>query len=656
MTVDKPIWTPPEDAQRQSNLGQFIEYVQRKSDVEVHDYQALYKWSVDSPDKFWSALAAYCDIKFDSPAEHILTQPGDMQTARWFKGATLNFAANLLADEEESGDSTTAIIFCDERGRRKVLSRTELRVDVAALAAGMRKVGIQPGDRVAAMLPNCPEAVMVMLAAASIGAVFSSCSPDFGVQAVMDRFGQITPRLLFVCDGYGYAGKRINCCSKAASVAAAIPTIEHVIVVPFLDAEPDIEQIERASLFDDFSVAGSEPDYTSLPFNHPLYIVFSSGTTGKPKCIVHGAGGTLLQHKKELMLHTDLRAGEVIFYFTTCGWMMWNWLVSALAVKASVVLYDGSPFYPDSSTLLHMAAQEDVAVFGTSPRYLTALQKDKTNDPANSLAKKLPALRTLLSTGAPLAAGSYDYIQTLFAKHIQICSISGGTDLISCFALGNPLLPVYRGELQCRGLGMAVEVFNDHGESLSSEVGELVCTQAFPSMPLGFWNDKGGAYTAAYFQRFPGVWAHGDLAELTVHDGLKIYGRSDAVLNPGGVRIGTAEVCEPVMGLAEIVDCIAVGQRQGADSRIVLFVVVHAACELDAKLEQKIRDKVKVDSSARHVPEKILAVPEIPRTLSGKAVELAVRAVIHGEPVENIDVLANPGSLEHFSNRPELAD
>jgi acetoacetyl-CoA synthetase len=356
------------------------------------------------------------------------------------------------------------------------------------------------------------------------------------------------------------------------------------------------------------------------------------------------------------MLHTDIHAGEVVFYFTTCGWMMWNWLVSALAVKATVLLYDGSPFYPDSSALLHMAAQEEVAVFGASPRYLTALQKDKTNGTANSLAKKLPALRTLLSTGAPLAAESYDYIQAVFGRHIQICSISGGTDLISCFALGNPLLPVYRGELQCRGLGMAVDVFDDHGESLSCEVGELVCTQAFPSMPLGFWNDKGEAYTAAYFQRFPGVWAHGDLAELTAHDGLKIYGRSDAVLNPGGVRIGTAEVCEPVMGLTEIVDCIAVGQRQGADSRIVLFVVVQSGCELDVKLEQKIRDKVKADSSPRHVPEKILVVPEIPRTLSGKPVELAVRAVIHGEPVENIDVLANPDALEHFGNRPELAD
>ena len=457
----EPLWRPDSQRASQSHMYAFMQECANYHDRSLTDYAELYDWSIAEPAEFWGSVAKYTRIQFDQSASSILSQSGDMQTARWFEGATLNFAGNLL-----TGDGPdTALIFRDERGRRRVLSRADLVTKVADLAAGMRRAGLQPGDRVAAMLPNCPEAVMAMLAAASIGAVFSSCSPDFGVQAVTDRFGQITPRLLFVCDGYSYAGKQIDCLSKAASIAAAIPTIEHLIIVPFLDAESDAGKIEGTCLFDDFGVPDSEPDYKSLPFNHPLYIVFSSGTTGKPKCIVHGAGGTLLQHKKELMLHTDIRPGEAIFYFTTCGWMMWNWLVSALAVKASLVLYDGSPFYPDSNVLLHLVVEEEVAVFGTSPRYLTALQKniDKGAQKISS-AESLSALRTLLSTGAPLAPESYDYIQVAFARHIQICSISGGTDLISCFALGNPLLPVYRGELQCRGLGMAVDIFNENGE------------------------------------------------------------------------------------------------------------------------------------------------------------------------------------------------
>ncbi len=650
MKQEQVIWTPGQDATERSHLGRFMRGIVGRVGERFDGYPEFYRWSIEKPEVFWAEVARYTDIRFEQPATTILDQPGDMQTARWFEGATLNFAANLLGDADES----SALIFCDERGRRCVLSRVELASRVAALAAGMRQAGIRPGDRVAAMLPNCPEAVTAMLAAASIGAVFSSCSPDFGEIAVMDRFGQIEPRLLFVCDGYSYAGKRIDCRAKAANIASAIPSLEKVIVVPFLDTRPDIQQIEQACMVADFCIAGSEPHYESLPFDHPLYILYSSGTTGRPKCIVHSAGGTLLQHKKELMLHTDLHRGDVIFFFTTCGWMMWNWLVSALSVRATVVLYDGSPFYPDKRVLLRMATEEGVTVFGTSPSYLTALEKSGEKVADDESINALSTVRTMLSTGAPLSPESYNFVHAVLGTDIQLCSISGGTDLISCFALGNPLLPVYCGELQCRGLGMAVDIFNDQGESLTGQVGELVCTRPFPSMPLGFWGDAGNAYTEAYFERFPGVWAHGDLAELTIHGGLKIYGRSDAVLNPGGVRIGTAEVCDPAMSLAAIEDCIAVSQRQGDDSRIILFVVVRDGLELDTALEQQIRDTVRINSSPRHVPEKILAVPEIPRTLSGKPVEMAVRSIIHGETVINMDAIANPDALEYFRNRPEL--
>jgi acetoacetyl-CoA synthetase len=645
MDMDKAIWQPKPSVAAGSHMAEFTAGVETAAGRALTDYAELYSWSIDKPADFWLELARYTKIEFTQLATSIFKQSGDIRTARWFEGASLNFAANLLVDP----DASTAIIFRDERGNRRLLSRAQLALKVAELAAGMRAAGIRPGDRVAAMLPNCPEAVIAMLAAASVGAVFSSCSPDFGAQAVTDRFGQIAPRLLFVCDGYSYAGKRIDSLAMVAVVEAEIRSLERIIVVPFLDAEPDLGQLEGACLFDDFAIADSQPEYASLPFDHPLYIVFSSGTTGKPKCIVHGAGGTLLQHKKELMLHTDLHADEVIFYFTTCGWMMWNWLVSALSVKAAVVLYDGSPFYPDSNALLSMAAEEDVSVFGTSPKYLTELQKGQYEAVDTSAA--LPSVRTLLSTGAPLAAETYDYIQASFGRHIQISSISGGTDLISCFALGNPLLPVYRGELQCRGLGMAVEIFNPSGESVTEEVGDLVCTRPFPSMPLGFWNDKDGAYTAAYFQRFPGVWAHGDFAELTVHGGLKIHGRSDAVLNPGGVRIGTAEVCAPAMTLDDVLDAIAVGHRQAADERIILFVVLRDGVILDNDLRQAIKVRIREHSSPRHVPAEIIQVPDIPRTMSGKPVELAVRAVIHNEPVPNRDVLANPESLEYFRDR-----
>jgi acetoacetyl-CoA synthetase len=469
----------------------------------------------------------------------------------------------------------------------------------------------------------------------------------------VDRFAQIEPRVLFVCDGYCYGGKRFNVLDKVAQVSSQIESIQAVVVVPFLEVEPAIARHASMKLFDDFMHPDSVPDYAQMPFDHPLFVMYSSGTTGKPKCIVHSAGGTLVQHLKELVLHTDLGPDDRILYYTNCGWMMWNWLVSALATNARVILYDGSPMYPRPDSLWRVVAEEGVTVFGTSPGFLVATEK------ANVIPNELElenALRTILSTGAPLAPESFDFVRNSVGEHVRLSSISGGTDLISCFALGNPLLPVYRGELQCFGLGMAVNVFARDGQPVAQQTGELVCTQPFPSMPVSFWNDPDGQqYRQAYFERFPGVWAHGDLAEITEHGGLIIYGRADAALNPRGVRIGSAEVCGPALAMNEIADCIAVGQRWQNDVRIVLFVVLAAAVSLDDALKTKIAAHIRNAASPRHVPAVILEVPEIPRTLSGKPVELAVRAIIHGDAIDNTEAIANPNALDHFKNRPELA-
>jgi acetoacetyl-CoA synthetase len=487
-----------------------------------------------------------------------------------------------------------------------------------------------------------------------MGAVFSSCAPEFGEQAIINRLEQIKPRVLFVCDGYSYGGKHFQILEKVRAVTAQIESIQSVVVVPFLEDQPDITTDGAMLLFNDFLISGSVPEYAQLPFDHPLFILYSSGTTGKPKCIVHGAGGTLLQHLKELVLHTNLSSADTIFYYTNCGWMMWNWLVSALATQANVVLYDGSPVYPEPDSLWRMVAEEGVTVFGTSPGFLLAGEKA-------GVKPKLPGLNTrlhtILSTGAPLAPESFDYVRNNVGRDIHLSSIAGGTDLISCFALGNPLLPVYRGELQCFGLGMAVNVFDSAGQPVLQQTGELVCTQPFPSMPIGFWNDPDGQYySQAYFEHFPGVWAHGDLAEITEHAGLVISGRADAVLNPGGVRIGSAEVCGPVLMLKDVVDCIAVGQHWQGDVRIVLFVVLAKSVLLDQSLKDRIAAQIRNAASPRHVPAVILEVADIPRTLSGKPLELVVRAIIHGEPVQNIDTIANPDALAYFQDRPELAE
>ena len=618
--------------------------------LESRDYAGLHRWSIAHPEEFWPAVMELCGVRTHTRARCVVERREVMPDARWFPGLALNYAENLLRPEHTG----TAVIFIAENGERRELTWGELRRAVAEVAAGLRALGVGRGDRVAGWLPNLPETVVAALAAASIGAVWSSCSPDFGADAVLDRFGQIAPKVLIATEAYFYNGKRIDCLPAVGEVARRLPALEALFVVGAAGARPNLERCARARPFESLAVAGAPLEFAPLPFDAPLFILYSSGTTGTPKCIVHGAGGTLVQHQKEHVLHTDIRPGDAVFYFTTCGWMMWNWLLSTLACGATVVLYDGAPLYPDAGALWRMAERESIAIFGTSARYLGAVQ-------ASGYAPRehvgLERLRSVLSTGSPLLPAGFEFVYTQIKHDVQLASIAGGTDLISCFALGNPLLPVYRGELQCRGLGMAVEIFDAHGRSVRGEKGELVCTAPFPSMPVGFWNDPDGAkYRRAYFARYPNVWCHGDYAELTAHDGLVIYGRSDAVLNPGGVRIGTAEIYRVVEQLPEIDECVAIDQQWEGDTRMVLFVRLCAGAALDEDLRARIRAALRAQASPRHVPAKILAVPDIPRTLNGKVVEIAVRDVVHGREPANLHVLANPGALAHFRGRAELAE
>jgi len=645
------LWCPPPQRIAAANLTRFMGEVSARHGVALGDYEELYAWSIEQPEQFWRELARFAQVRaeWSGPA---LEHPERMPGARFFPGSRLNFAHNLLRHRDER----PALIFCNERGSRRELSFRQLEEEVARIAAGLERAGVRAGDRVAGYLPNLPETIVAMLAAASLGAIWSSCSPDFGVRGVLDRFGQIAPKVIFTADGYYYAGKVLDSLAPLAEVLGKLSSVEQVVVVPYVSDAPQLEHLgvgARATRWDGFGARGRPLECAPLPFNHPLYILYSSGTTGAPKCIVHGAGGTLLQHQKEHLLHTDVKRGDRMFYYTTCGWMMWNWLASGLASGATLVLYEGSPFHPDAGVLWRVAERERITIFGTSAKYLSALEKSGYMPAA---AVDLEPLRTVLSTGSPLLPEGFDYVYRAVKTDVLLASISGGTDIVSCFALGCPIRPVHRGELQCRGLGMRVEVFDEAGRSVRGGRGELVCTAPFPSMPIEFWNDPGGArYRAAYFERFPGVWHHGDYAELTAHDGIIIYGRSDAVLNPGGVRIGTSEIYSAVEALPEILEALAVGQEWEHDVRVVLFVRLRPDVALDESLRRRIRETIRAQTTPRHVPAKILDVPDIPRTRSGKLTELAVRSAIHGEPVRNIEALANPEALAYFRDRPELA-
>jgi len=643
MTDNPVLWAPGVERRKATHMYRFM------SKQSFDSFDDLYHWSISDSSAFWQALCAYCQVNFTKAAETTLARPDDIMDAGWFAGSTLNFAEHLLRHE---GDRA-AIIFCGEDGRRREISWDDLRSSVAATAQGLRNHGVAEGDRVAGYLPNCPEAIIAMLATASIGAIWSSCSPDFGVDGVVDRFGQIAPKVLFAANGYLYNGKQIDCTKTIADIVASMPSVQTTAIVAFLSVDSDTSAIRNAVNWHEFGAPGKPLVFTPVEFSHPLFVMYSSGTTGVPKCIVHGHGGTLLQHLKEHVLHCDHDEKDRLFYFTTCGWMMWNWLVSALAAGTTVLLFDGAPFFGDGRGLWKMAEREGLTVFGTSAKYISALEKAGIR-PIDEF--KLPALRAVLSTGSPLAPESFDYVYDAIAGDVQLASIAGGTDILSCFAIGNPLLPVRRGELQCRGLGMAVEIFDDAGNPIVEERGELVCTQAFPSAPVGFWNDEGNArYRAAYFERFPGVWAHGDFAELRNTGGMIIHGRSDAILNPGGVRIGTAEIYRQVEKLDEVIESIAIGQKWEDDVRVVLFVVLRDGVELDDTLQAAIRNVIRDNATPRHVPAKIVAVPDIPRTKSGKIVEIAVRSVVHGEDVKNTGALANAEALAHFRDIAELS-
>ncbi|MEB0076529.1 acetoacetate--CoA ligase [Pseudomonas sp. CCI3.2] len=650
--MTQALWTPSAERINATRMDAFRRGVNQRYGLHINDYPALHQWSIDQREDFWQAIVDTFGITFHAPPDTVLIEGPQMPSAQWFPGATLNFAEHLLRRR----DDYPAIISISEDRQRSQLTYAELAEQVAGLQHSLRNAGIGVGDRVAACMPNTWQTLVAMLATTSLGAIWSCSSPDFGTQGVIDRFGQIEPKILLTCAGYRYAGKLIDQTAKVNEILERLPGLQQLIIVPFSRPQARAEDFQtsaKVTLWDDFYTAGGEPTFVAVPFAHPLYILYSSGTTGVPKCIIHSTGGVLLQHVKELGLHSDLGPEDCLFYYTTCGWMMWNWLVSGLAVGATVVLYDGSPFFPRSQRLMDMIDEEGISVFGTSAKYLAELEKHSIKPRLNHHFTRLKAI---LSTGSPLAQSSYDYVYREIKSELCLSSISGGTDIVSCFAVGNPVLPVYRGEMQSKGLGMAVEVWNDQGQAVIAEKGELVCTRHFPAIPIGLWNDpQQERLKATYFTQFPGVWAQGDYAEETVHGSLIIHGRSDAVLNPGGVRIGTAEIYRQVEKVVEVMESVAIGQRWKDDVRVVLFVRLHDELTLTPDLEQHIRDVIRANTTPRHVPAKIVAVSDIPRTISGKIVELAVRNMVHGESVKNTDALANPAALEQFRDREELA-
>ena len=646
----KPMWQPSADDVAASNVTAFCRRAEAGWGVSLPDWEALRAWSVSEPEKFFQTMWDFGGVIAEAMGDRVLIDPDKMPGARWFPDARLNFAENLLRRR----DAAPALIFQGEDGVRREMSFGELYDAVSCAAQALDAEGVTAGDRVAGFLPNMPEAIVAMLAAVSLGAVWSSCSSDFGEGGVIDRFGQIEPKVLFTADGYHYNGKTHDSLERVRGIAAQLPTLERVVIVPYVNEAPDLGGLKDAVTMADF-VSGFAPRsiaFRQLPFNHPLYILYSSGTTGPPKCIVHGAGGSLLQHLKEHLLHTDLRRGDRLFYFTTCGWMMWNWLASALASEVTLVLYDGSPFYPDANVLFDLAERERVDIFGVSAKFIDACNKAGA---APARTHNLSRVRTILSTGSPLAPASFDYVYESVSETARLSSITGGTDIMGCFAAGDPTGPVWCGEIQTRTLGMAVDVFDDDGKPLRGEKGELVCTAPFPSMPIQFWNDPGDErYRAAYFEKFPGVWTHGDYVGLTDRGGMIVFGRSDTVLNPGGVRIGTAEIYRQVEALDEVEEAVCIGQQWDRDTRIVLFLRMCEGIALDESLRTMIRSRIRAAATPRHVPAKIVQVADIPRTISGKVTELAVRDIVHGRTVKNRDAMANPEALELFRDLPEL--
>jgi acetoacetyl-CoA synthetase len=650
--MDISPWLPAKEQLNNINLIRFIEYIKEKKGLIFNSYQELYEWSIDDRADFWDVFSKFSNIIFSQKHRVVLENPDDMLNSKWFSGSQLNFAENLLRYR----DDHPALIFKSEKiGSDPItLSYQDLYLEVARLAKSLCEMGISVGDRVVGFMPNLIETVVAMLATTSLGAIWSTCSPDFGTQGAIDRFRQIKPKVLFVADGFFYMGKSIDSIQKLSPILKELSSVEKVVVVPYICASPDIKSIPNSVMYQEFlsKEENLSVKFKQVPFDHPIVILYSSGTTGVPKCLVHGGGGTLLQHMKELILHINLKRKDKIFYFTTCGWMMWNWLISSLAVGATILLFDGSPYYPTPDALFNLSQDQDITVFGTSARYLQSIEKLGLQ-PKEKF--DLSQLRMILSTGSPLLAESFEFVYNHIKENVQVSSISGGSDIISCFALNNPLGAVWPGELQCWGLGMSCKVFDEKGNSLTGKKGELVCTKSFPSQPVFFWDDNNKKkYKETYFNVYPNVWYHGDYAEITKHGGIIIYGRSDATLNPYGVRIGTAEIYRQVEHIPEITDSLVIAQKWKGDTRIVLFIKLALNANFNKDLVNVIKKNIKTNCTPNHIPSKIIPIKEIPYTLSGKKVELVVKKIIEGEPILNRDSLKNPEVLDLYKNLPEL--